>query len=336
MSIVLLFCLLVNSWGAENISTINKPGEDYNTLTLWEDAKNADITAGNAEVAECYDDDGTLTDWLVINGWTTDSDSYIKVYAPAGERHSGYEGTGFRWVNSTSFRQTCQINEEFVRLEALEIEQTITNRDIIFTNYAEGQDGEIWVSHCIIQGAGASIGINHYPTGGGTSLVGKFWNNKIYNVALGFSIRGDVANVYSNSISTVSSIGFRRLVGTAYLKNNVSMDFGGANDYTGTWTNAVNNASEDGTAPGSNTQTVTSSDWDSTVESNSGFLVPADGGNLQDTGTSLSSDSDGLQFSDDITFTVRSGTWDIGAHESIVAVPPVTGVARPVIIITGD
>ncbi|GAG83783.1 unnamed protein product, partial [marine sediment metagenome] len=41
---------------AETVSTINKSGEDYDTLTLWEDAK--DGVLSDIQTASCYDDDG--------------------------------------------------------------------------------------------------------------------------------------------------------------------------------------------------------------------------------------------------------------------------------------
>ena len=94
---------------AETISTINKAGEDYNTLTLWEDAKDGDITAGNAEVAECYDDDGLLVDDVECLGWTTDIDSYIAIRTPAAERHNGTVGSGFIIRPNTHWTATVYI-----------------------------------------------------------------------------------------------------------------------------------------------------------------------------------------------------------------------------------
>ena len=105
---------------AETISTINKPGEDYDTLALWQSDKAGDITAGNAEVAECYDDDGILAAGCNIDGWVTDADSYVKVYAPSSERHNGVAGTGCR-IGSASWADVFEIEEAYVRIEGLEM-----------------------------------------------------------------------------------------------------------------------------------------------------------------------------------------------------------------------
>ena len=41
--VICQLCTCLPSAFAETVSTINKSGEDYDTLTLWEDAKDGDL-----------------------------------------------------------------------------------------------------------------------------------------------------------------------------------------------------------------------------------------------------------------------------------------------------
>src|SRR3989344_8338632 len=51
-----------------------------------------------------------------INGWTTDSTHYLRIATTATARHRGLAGTGYRLSNAT-----IEINEEYVRVDGLEI-----------------------------------------------------------------------------------------------------------------------------------------------------------------------------------------------------------------------
>lgn len=79
----------------EVVSKINCATEDYNTLTLWEDAKDGDLMSlDQQQTAHVYDDDGVLVDGLSISGSTCDETRYMKVTVPSGERHNGTVSQG--------------------------------------------------------------------------------------------------------------------------------------------------------------------------------------------------------------------------------------------------
>jgi len=80
----------------EVVCTINKSGEDYPSLTTWEDAVDGDLV-GNQQIqrADVYDDDGDLSGTVVVDGSTTSNTTYYMIItAPEGERHTGTAGTG--------------------------------------------------------------------------------------------------------------------------------------------------------------------------------------------------------------------------------------------------
>lgn len=86
-----------------NTYSCNKTGEDYNTITLWEDDRDGNLTGDDRqETLECYDDDGVLDEnaSVDINDSTTDATRFMKVTAPVGERHDGTVASGFEMSRS--------------------------------------------------------------------------------------------------------------------------------------------------------------------------------------------------------------------------------------------
>jgi len=93
----------------------------FTSLAAWEEARQGDITASGRntiEVAECYPMVDTTP--VVIDGWKTDAEHYIKIYTPASERHNG------KWDN-TKYRLEVNNNhaivnlERYVRIDGLQI-----------------------------------------------------------------------------------------------------------------------------------------------------------------------------------------------------------------------
>ncbi len=113
-------------YAAETISTCNKAGETFNTVTLFESTQNGDITAGNAEVLEVYDDQGILVESsFSFGGWTTDADSYISVRAATGEETTGTMDNGFTWeFQGTGAFFTVANGACFFRLKGINIKET--------------------------------------------------------------------------------------------------------------------------------------------------------------------------------------------------------------------
>ena len=108
---------------ATNISEIGSGGgRDYSTLTAWEAAKQADlVTAGDIEVAECYNDSTFTEAEVFIYGWTTGANNYIRIYTPAAERHDGtaYSGVKFSPSSDDNNYGLFRLAEGYIRIEGL-------------------------------------------------------------------------------------------------------------------------------------------------------------------------------------------------------------------------
>jgi len=310
-------------YAPETVNTINRTGQDYDTLTLWEDAVDGDITAGNAEVAECYDDDGDLPDNLTINGFTTDADSYVEVRTPSAERHSGTAASGFKLVaNNDAILIT--INDDHVRITGLIIDQDST--DLIFQVNFISSTNDIRISYNIItfeQGSDAIL-----ITDTDTNL--KYFNNVLYGIGTivnfidGFQVNCDSAWVYNNSFFN-SYQAFRANAGVVYAKNNLS--FGSTFDFSGSFQSTSDfNISADASAP-DNGNSILSATIDATndvISLTSGsedLHVRGTSSDLYNNGQDLSSDTF-LNITDDIVGISRpqSTSYDIGAFELIVSV----------------
>jgi hypothetical protein len=136
-------------------STIKSSGGDYTSLSAWETAKQADLVAADQiQQAECYN--FALSDNILIDGWTTSATQYIRIYTPTAERHNGTQrevsGSGFR-ISTGGGSAPIAINENYVRIEGLEIENTSTTVtgaiSIDGTALTDGANN-IWVTECII------------------------------------------------------------------------------------------------------------------------------------------------------------------------------------------
>jgi len=145
---------------AETVSTINKSGEDYNTLALWEDAVDGDLVSETRqETAEIYDDEGALSvSGTTINGSTTNATYYMKVTAPVGERHDGTLSDGSSGNGALLTRSSNAIlvvSDPYTVIEWVQISNTGANSsDYPFYNSA---GGTVYVNNCIIHTNRAQI-----------------------------------------------------------------------------------------------------------------------------------------------------------------------------------
>lgn len=206
---------------AENISTINKTGEDYDTLTLWEDAKDGDlVTETRQETAECYDDQGDLVDTPNIDGSTTNATYYMKITVPSAERHSGKDGTGFTLAPNNNAGMF--IGDDFTVVEWLIIDGAgITG----FTKSgirADLADACIFRNN-IIFGFRAPIEC-------GRSGTQEVYNNVLYDAESGYgglwvTGAGGDANAYNNTIHNCS-YGIKDDNDTVLAKNNLIQSSG--------------------------------------------------------------------------------------------------------------
>ncbi|RLJ00711.1 MAG: hypothetical protein DRP06_01315 [Candidatus Aenigmatarchaeota archaeon] len=284
------------------------------------------LTEGNyTPNIACYGD-GADTDAVVVDGWTTGADNYIKIYTPVSssevgttQRHNG------KW-NSDRYRLEVSVDadaikvlDSYVMCEGIQIESP---------NYAsrygiviqDNGNNNLNVSHCIVKASNSSQtdceGINFRGT---SSRPNYAYNNIIYGYAggtwgqcigVGDQSGSDNNYIYSNTVVNCN-YGIRSSTGGQIIsKNNIA--FNCTDAYAGSFhADSTNNAYSEGTDPGFNGLDISnnlSSDLFVDYE-NDDFHLKADS-ILIDNGTNLLSN-----LTDDIDGETRTGTWDIGADE---------------------
>lgn len=306
---------------SENVSTYGNGTRDYTSLSTWESATDNDlVTSTTSEVLECYDDAAGFDDSIVIVGATTNT-SYFRIIRPAsGQGHDGTSNNGF-YLNSTTVQDVINISENNFSLQDLIIghnfNSAATRRSILNGNF-----DNISIIGCILTnqsnaGAGLARGIETNALATGQVIV----NTLIEDADdIAFYARGS-ARLY-NCVARGAGTGFFRN-GTGTIAKNCLADNNSTADFTSTGWGAgtSNNASSDGTAPG--TDSRTSQTFSFVNAAGNDFHLATNDTGAMNHGVDLSADAD-FAFDDDIdgdTF----GTWDIGFDENGVAPPAVGG-----------
>lgn len=303
------------------VSTIKSAGGDYSSLSAWEAAKQAVLSA--PEEAECYDFADTTE--VAIAGWTTDATNYIRIYTPTAERHTGLIGTGYRLTNTTTFAAILTITEENVRLEGVELYATATNHDDLLKINATGLC-DIRISYCLFNGT-AMVNFDGIEGSGAASGEYRIWNNFILKTdghGINWNVTGGgVLYLYNNSIVGCARkaggfSGVLRTGGTIIAKNNIvdERTTSGSNSASGAFSgtfdaSSTGNLSTDTSDAGADTINSATPIYVD-VANNDIHLGPTDTA-CKNLGVDLSADAN-LAFTDDIDGNIR-GTWDIGADE---------------------
>ena len=309
-----------------NTRTIKSSGGDYTSLSSWEAGRQADLVAGDLiEVAECYDLGAADTTAVNINGWTTGASNYIRITVPSAERHTGTRNTSkYRLVVSSAFSSALEINEEYVRVEGLQLRNSAGNAvacmivqptgtsdirisdtiayDVSSSSIGDGfriQRGAVQMFNCAaFSCTGTSgVGIHLYNTGSPTLTA----NNCVAaNCTNGFAVRGFLAIIVKNCYAGGSS-------GSDYTKD------------AGATITKTTCYSEDGSESTSTAAFSTSSGaYFTNVTGGSENLHIGASSALKDAGTSLAGWSHpGGDV--DVDGDARSGTWDVGYDEYVSA-----------------
>jgi hypothetical protein len=94
----------------------------------------SDLTSGFQLNWACYNDSAMNDGIIAINGWTTGTGNYIRIYTPTeasevgvSQRHTGTAGTGFRLAPTLDLSATqdfwyIHVYEEYVRIEGIEVD----------------------------------------------------------------------------------------------------------------------------------------------------------------------------------------------------------------------
>lgn len=304
-SLLVFLVVLAISTRAFALSTVTKTvkssGGDYTSLSAWEAGEQGDLPAlDEIHVAECYNFEDTTI--VFVNGWTTDATRYIEIRTPAGERHNGTPGTGYRLVVTGN---AIRIYEDYIRVYGLEIEATVNS---LYIN--SGGGGEIRFAYNLLHGGQAGI---EAGAGGDGNY---FYNNIIYNQASGIRSGGaKTVWIYNNTIVDVS-YGMEMSGGTTNkIAINNLVDNPSITAFTGPYDAASDyNASSSGVATGGANDRINQT-FTFANEASDDFHLASNDAGAKDYG--VTDPGSGL-FSDDIDGDTRSGSWDIGADEYVV------------------
>ncbi len=317
------------------ISEIKESGARYSTLSGWEsdrDGTTGDITGYYPEIAQI---DGSWTNpdttAVTIDGWTTDTDHYIKVYTTTAARHSGVWDTGKWRMEIANEADNIYIKEPYTVIDGLQIKTTSGSYNYRRGIYLENNSPYYLVTGVVVKnnivrkgysgGSQNSVGIGQNPD---ILNPNFFYNNIIYDFTgtgnRGISLNGDGGTRYStrayNNTVHNCTLGFGGESVT--YKNNIAQNctdgfsaWGTSHDYN------ISDISGDTTGYSPSYRSGLATDVTFADADNDDFHLASNDAGARNYGTDLSADGN-LAFQDDIDGGARPGesVWDIGADET--------------------
>lgn len=314
----------------EQITTYGSPSRTFDDgeFSVWEAATDTDHVADTeTDVLECFDDQASFDDQLVIGGSTNDS-SFFRIIRPAsGEGHDGTSNNGFT-IDSTANINVITISETFFQLQDIIISFDFSSASGRYCISLASGGADTAIVGCIL------FDIVNSGSGVGSGMLVQ--SNNVFNIIDCLINNADDVGIVANKSGGLSMFVFNCTItdcggnGLQTVSNNqvklvnVLSDGSGAVDFTGTFNNASNhNASGDTTAPG--TDSRISQTFTFVNAAGDDFHLDAADAGADNFGVDLSGDSD-YDFDDDIDGDLFN-TWDIGFDEnSVVAAVAVPNV----------
>lgn len=302
-------------------------GYDYDSLVDWEAGEQGDLTGARDEiaVAKCRCTGGTAdsvtADLLSINGWTTSSTQYIKIWTDPAEsyRHNGTWQTGNKYrLVFTGDEVYLSVTENFVQIIGLQLYfDTVGGWAII--DYSG--TGGFFLDKCIIQGP--SDGSVYIPSTN-TSAYSKITNCIFYDL-ISSAIYARSSNsagrviIYNNTVYNCQT-GIRGRGSNNIVKNNLVIGCTDCYYEQEEFEVADYNAYDEGTDPGTHGINLAAyTDAQIFVDAAADNFHLVAGSPAINVGANLYADSY-YAFQDDIDGNDRGGSgasWDVGADEYI-------------------
>lgn len=336
--LIFLICLLLSSaalaittehWYVDPDAGGGGTGVDwtnaYTTLSAWEAAKNADITAGGSDkimIVHCRSSSGGNDQaQCIISGWTTDSTHYIQIKGYDFPSDGIWDDTKYILENNDDSADALRIEADYVRLINLQILLTTTSGTMngLLVSGVNASNA-ITIDSCIVKGVCSGTGDAYAIYSSDADGIITVYNTIVYGFVSGVdsgfgSVRiVDGAITFYNCTIWDGYFGLRQTGGTCTIKNSCVGNT--TDDFSGTFTMDYIVSDDDHSGDCSNywsAPTNGTGDW------SLDYTTPGSDFTLLVTATDLIDDglADVFAEDDDIIGTVRpqGGGWDIGAYE---------------------
>lgn len=308
--------LALSAFGQTGITNTVGPGGDYSALASWEAALQDDLVTSNVFSVAVIQGDWAAapdTNAVTIDGWTTDADHYILIYAEGAARHSGTFDASKYVLKITGNTSCLTVSEGSVQVIGLQFQRLTVTSTSGTIAFSLGNPTNTLLDSCLVQssyaGAVADCPIRITASDAG----GTIRNCAMFGMATGSTgsagaLLGGGDWVLMNCTSygvAGSSRGYRQTAGTANTTNCIAQNCG--DGWNGTIGGDYNISDIAADAPGGNSKQATITFTDTA----NGDFHTSDADSV-DAGVDLSSD-----FTVDFELDARSGSWDIGADEYI-------------------
>lgn len=302
------------------VATADPGGYDaqYTSLANALAGESKDLVALDRQLLiECY----AMTDTSLADfgGFVTDATRHITVRGAAGaEANAVWRTSGVYRIRRSALNAqgAINLNAAYTRLERIQVENTSTfgNRGAI---YIADQPGMV-CDGVFVKGAGTA-GSGWFFAAGTNASSNIIRNCIAWNCGdTGFGGGTGLSGLTNNNTAAACGVGFT----TSSTGPVNCVAFGCTTGFTGSPSAPSNNASEDATAPGLNSQTGIA---DPFTNSAAGDFSLVEGSALVNAGTTIAT------FSTDIAGTARpqGAAWDIGAFELPVGGPSPVNLGVP-------
>ena len=318
----------------------------YASLSAWEAAQEQDLTDGDGDTmtVHCRASSGTAdTITTAISGWTTSETCYITIIGNDFPADGVFDVTKYRLAIATAgaaSNYTILLRENYLRIVNYQIQLTITDTDTGFGPYVSQIDAggsDIRIDSCIVKGVCSGTGGGYGITILDADATVNIFNSTIYGFnpspsdSAFYGVQCGNAAVVNILNCTISGnyYGIRVNAGTVNIIN--CAIFNNVNDYyyqAGTVTIDYC-ATDDGDGTHAQDFTAEATDWNKVFEdyTTGDFRLKDYTTSPCCVGVGTDNPGEGL-YSDDITGTARTSTWDIGAFEYIAGgeAIPLSGV----------
>ena len=268
--------------------------------------------------------DGTWTNpdtsRVVINGWTTGPNNYIRIYTTPEARHDGKWNTGKYRLSYAG--RVIHNYETYTKIDGVQIDGRAGGSQGILS-YQMGVE----ISNCIIKNSGTGL----YLWGNEV----KVWNCLLYGHSTGIRYANGTAGAYFYNITLADNgTGFFDTSANNVVLKNILFDRNGTDLRLdiGSYSISVTYSATDIAEPSSGIPAGMGNRYGQAFafidETNDDYHLAASDTGAKDDGTDLSADAN-LAFSDDLDGKPRVAPWDIGAVEFAEAIPPSSDTTPP-------